>query len=113
MSEQNSREQQPFLAICINNRFSTDKPSCGGLGGESLAAALEAGIRERNLAITLERLVCFGACLKGPNVRVVPGGAFHHHVTLDDVARILDEAEARCGRKSGHEDNALPIAPGL
>ncbi|MEQ8664349.1 MAG: (2Fe-2S) ferredoxin domain-containing protein [Rhodospirillales bacterium] len=113
MSEQDSAKQPPFLAVCINNRFSTDKPSCGGLGGAAIADALEAGIRERNLAIRLERLVCFGACYKGPNVRIVPGGAFHHHATLADVPGILDEAEARCGRAPDGDAENVPLAPGM
>jgi len=112
MSDDNAATEPAFtLAVCINNRFSSDRPSCGPLGGKAVADALEAGLRERGLDIAVERLVCFGACYKGPNVRLVPGGAFHHHATVDDVPAILDEAEARCGgRESGTETPAVPGA---
>ncbi len=109
MSNETTVDERGFtLAICINNRFSSDKPSCGALGGKEIAAALEAGVRERGIDVKVERLVCFGACYKGPNVRLIPGGAFHHHASVSDVAAILDEVEARCGRTIDAE-KTLPV----
>lgn len=102
----------PVIAICINNRFSTDKPSCGTMGAVELAKALEDGVASRNLNTRVERLVCFGMCYKGPNVRLVPGGQFHHKATLENVEAILDEAEERCGKRADADDQ-LTIAPGL
>lgn len=113
MSAPTDDERKPVIAICVNNRFSTDKPSCGDTGGLELAKALEAGIAERGLDTRVERLVCFGACYKGPNVRLVPGGQFHHHASLADAENILDEAEERCGKRTDTADGDLPIAPGL
>ena len=73
-----------------------------------MADALEAGVRERGIDVQIERLVCFGLCAKGPNMRRIPGGDFLHNVTMDDIARILDELEEECGvsRKNG---NILPV----
>ena len=102
----------PVIAICINNRFATDKPSCGAMGGIELAKALETGVLDRNLNTRVERLVCFGACYKGPNVRIVPGGKFHHHATVADAASILDEAEERCGARDSFLSGGVPLAPG-
>lgn len=101
------------LAVCINNRFSSDRPSCGPSGGAALADALEAGIRERGLAVKVDRVVCFGACYKGPNVRLVPGGAFYHRAGQDQIEAILQEAEERCGFVDDSDSNILtPVAPG-
>jgi len=109
MNDEADKPEKTFtLAVCINNRFSSDRPSCGPQGGKAIADAIEAGVRERGIDVTVERLVCFGACYKGPNVRLVPGGAFHHYVTLNDVNAILDEAESRCGRRES-EPEALPV----
>lgn len=97
------------LAICVNHRFGLDKPSCGARGGTKVAAALESGIARRNINVTVERVICFGLCQKGPNLRLVPGRPFEHGVTLEDVPRILDDLERLCGTGDG---NAGPAAPG-
>jgi len=103
----------PVIAICVNNRLGADKPSCGASGGLALAEALEAGVRDRNIDTRVERLVCFGACYKGPNVRIVPGGQFHHNAGIDDAPTILDEAEARCGNRDNADTSEMPVAPGM
>lgn len=79
------------FAICINRRFGSDKASCAARGSEQIADQLEAGIRERGLNVQIERLVCFGLCMDGPNGRLIPGGAFLKGMTLDDVPALLDE----------------------
>jgi NADH:ubiquinone oxidoreductase subunit E len=83
--------------VCINRRFRADEVSCAKRGSEALADALEAGIRERRIAIKLERSVCMGHCQTGPTVRLAPGGRFFHGPALSEVADILNELEALCG----------------
>jgi len=82
------------LLVCINSRIAGDKPSCAGRGSEQLADALEQGLVERGLAVTLGRIKCFGRCHEGPNVRLAPGGRFWRGTGLGDVAAIIDHVEA-------------------
>lgn len=85
------------FAICVNRRLGADKPSCALRGSELIADALEAGVRERGMAVTIERIVCFGLCRDGPNGRLVPGGKFHKGIKQDDIPALLDEIEQECG----------------
>ncbi len=85
--------------ICINLRPGSDRPSCSARGSAAVADALERGIAERRINITLERSVCMGQCTKGPTVRFAPGGRFHLGTTLDRVDAVLDELEILCGRR--------------
>lgn len=82
------------VVVCVNNRFSASRPSCAMGGAEAIADALEKGIQERGLGIVIERIHCLGECADGPNLRIAPGGKFHHHAKLSDVPAILDEIES-------------------
>ena len=93
--------------ICINLRPGSDRPSCSARGSAAVADALERGIAERRINITLERSVCMGQCTKGPTVRFAPGGRFHLGTTLERVDIILDELESLCGLCA--EDNSPPL----
>lgn len=73
--------------VCVNRRIG--KPACAGA---ALADALETELRERQLAIAVERAVCLGACDQGPNVRLAPGGRFYHQVTVAGIAQLVDDA---------------------
>ncbi|MBL6958603.1 MAG: (2Fe-2S) ferredoxin domain-containing protein [Rhodospirillales bacterium] len=97
-----------LLVVCINRRFQADKPSCAGRGGEGIADALEAGIAQRNINITLKRMICLGRCEEGPNARLAPGGDFMTGLTLDDVPALLDDLEKLHGTR---DDTAAPSIP--
>ncbi len=94
-------EKPHTFAICVNRRFGADKPSCAARGSEVIADALEAGIREQGIAITIERLVCFGLCMDGPNGRLIPGGDFRKGIKKEDVPALLDELARVCGAGGG------------
>jgi NADH:ubiquinone oxidoreductase subunit E len=81
------------VAVCINRRFSTSKPSCAGRGSEAIADALESAMAEREMPVKLERIRCLGQCYKGPTVRFVPGGDFLLGQKLEDVPAILDRLQ--------------------
>jgi len=102
------------FAICVNRRFGTDKPSCAARGSELIADILEAGVRERGIPVAIERLVCFGLCMDGPNGRLIPGGAFHKGLTKEDIPELLDELERVCGVKEqlNEDSNTVIPAPG-
>ncbi len=99
------------FAICVNRRFGTDKPSCAARGSELIAAAMEDGIRERGIQVNMERLVCFGMCMDGPNARLIPGGAFHKGIKKEDVPMLLDELERICGAGDDEIKSADEIIP--
>jgi len=102
-----------ILMICVNRRFRADEPSCAARGSEDLAQAIEDGVRERRIAITVERSVCMAQCPKGPTIRLAPGGRFILGSKTDDVDRVLDELEALCGlSKDGDGETPLQNFPG-
>jgi (2Fe-2S) ferredoxin len=81
--------KKKFL-ICVNERLGYDVPSCAGRGSLAIADVIECGIRERGIALEVERIRCFGQCAQGPNMRIAPGGRFWRGVELGDVEGILD-----------------------
>lgn len=87
------------LIVCVNRRFEFGKPSCAVRGSEEIATALEKGITERNIDIDIERICCLGHCEQGPTLRLAPGGAFFHEVSLGDVPDILSDLADKCGRR--------------
>ena len=95
------------VMVCVNLRPGSDRPSCSARGSVAVAEALERGIAERRIDVTLERSICMGQCTKGPTVRFAPGGRFHLGTTLDRVEGVLDELEALCGLRP--DDEALPV----
>jgi (2Fe-2S) ferredoxin len=104
-------DQPHTFAICVNRRLGADKPSCAARGSELIADAMEAGIRARAIPVTLERLVCFGLCMDGPNARLIPGGAFHKGIKKEDVPALLDKLVQVCstdGVKITDLDKIIP-----
>jgi len=83
-------DQSPVVVVCVNVRIGPKAVSCGGSESQSIADALEAGIKARGLDATVERIRCLGLCAKGPNVRFVPGGAWFNEVAVTDAGAILD-----------------------
>jgi len=84
------------LLICINRRFKASEPSCATRGSVPIADAIEHGVRDRRIAIAVERIVCLGQCTKGPTLKLVPG-EFILGTTMAMVPAILDRLEATCG----------------
>jgi len=102
------------LMVCTNCRVRADQPSCGGRGAEINFEALKKGIVDRRIDVAIERIVCFGYCPRGPNMRIAPGGAFFFKVGPEDVPAILDRLESACGvQPETLETNEPPLpAPG-
>ena len=70
---------------------------CGGTNCSSTASGeiikeFERQIAEKGLdkEIKVVRTGCFGMCEAGPVVIVYPEGAFYAHMTVENVARIVD-----------------------
>ena len=70
--------------------------SCAGRKSKSVLKALQVRADERALAgenlVQVRPSVCMGYCAEGPNVKII-GGAFHHGVGVEDIDKIIDEAQ--------------------
>lgn len=78
------------LMVCTMQRQPPNPCSCGNSGGLDVAEKLEQCINENRLAMSLKRVACFGICLKGPNVQLLPEGKYWHQVGLESVDAIID-----------------------
>lgn len=92
------------LLVCVNRRFGAEQASCAGRGSEALADAVERGVADRRIDVTVERICCFGRCQSGPNMRLAPGGAFFSGLAPERIADVLDTLEATCGRREEAAD---------
>lgn len=103
--------QQPTtLAICVNRRYGIDRPSCAGRGSIAIADSLEREIADQRLNVAVERVICFGYCSQGPNLRLYPGGARYLEVTPADLPAILADIDRECGRRDdGDDGDAFPV----
>ncbi|MBF0459934.1 MAG: (2Fe-2S) ferredoxin domain-containing protein [Magnetococcales bacterium] len=84
------------IVVCVKERFS-DRPSCAQRGSVPLADSLESALAAQGLEIPVERILCFGRCHEGPNMRISPGGAFFTGMTqerLDEVVQAARSARA-------------------
>lgn len=77
------------LNVCVMRRHAPNPHSCGNGGGLEIASKLEQTLAERGLSVPVERIACFGLCLKGPNVRLLPQGRFWHEVKPGDAEEIV------------------------
>ncbi len=82
------------VLVCVNRRLGADTPSCAGRGSERLVERLAELIAARGLVVPVETILCFGACSRGPNVRLAPGGAFFHGVTEADLPALVAQVAA-------------------
>ena len=85
------------MASFISN-FRNQIMVCAGTGCTSsespkILAAFEKEIRSRKLSseVKIIKTGCFGLCAKGPIVMIFPEGTCYCHVTVNDVAEIMDE----------------------
>jgi (2Fe-2S) ferredoxin len=78
------------LIVCTMQRHAPNPHSCGNGGALEIAAKLERELTEAEIFVTLERIGCFGACLKGPNVQLLPEGKMWHEVDIETVEEIVD-----------------------
>ena len=85
------------IMVCVNVRFGVGSAGCGGAGSVNIADDLEAGLKDRNMEMIVDRIHCLGLCNQGPNVRFYPGGDWFKEVALEDVPAILDRLDAVSG----------------
>ena len=75
--------------VCVHQRLTEAKASCGGRGGERIAEQLEEALAREQLDFPVERFICFGQCEEGPNIRLAPGGRFFSRVSPEALPDIL------------------------
>jgi (2Fe-2S) ferredoxin len=84
------------LLVCVNHRKSANQPSCAGRGSEQIAKTLEDEIALKGLNIQLERIHCLGACEVGPNIKLVPKGAFFKQVSAQNINEVIGAIHQFC-----------------
>lgn len=94
----------PTLMVCVNRRYDGDRPSCAARGSVALADWLDREIKNRGMALVLERSPCQNACLHGPVLRRLPGGELFLNVTLAQMPDILETLIAQ----SPEQDLSVP-----
>jgi len=81
--------------VCTNMRMGGN--SCANQKSKAVLRALQVRADERALAggalVAVRPSVCMGYCDEGPNVKIM-GGAFHHEVRVEDVDKVLDDAQS-------------------
>jgi len=85
---------QKHVFICINERDKHDKKGCcASRGGSDVASAFKKLLAERGLKriVRPNKALCLDQCEHGVAVVVYPEATWYGHVTVDDVAEIVDE----------------------
>ncbi len=78
--------------ICVNERNSSTKKSCGKIGSE-LRLFLKQEILKSGLnkEIRINKSGCLGQCAKGPCFVVYPNQEWYFNITLDQSENILSK----------------------
>lgn len=77
------------LLVCTNYRANPNNPSCAARGSKEIAAELMQHLQQENVSIEIEEIQCMGYCKIGPNVRLIPNGAYFHEVSASKFAEII------------------------
>ena len=77
------------LLVCTNFRANPNQPSCAARGSKEIALALAQQLQQKNVKIEIEEIKCMGYCKIGPNLRLIPNGAYFHEVSARKFAEII------------------------
>ena len=77
------------ILICTNFRANPNNPSCAARSSKEIMVALLQELKQKNLPITVEESPCLGFCEIGPNLRLMPNGAFFHGVSDKKLSAII------------------------
>jgi NADH:ubiquinone oxidoreductase subunit E len=81
------------LLVCTNYRANPNNPSCAARGSKQILSTITQQLHTQNVSIEVEEIQCMGFCKVGPNLRLIPNGAFFHEVTDKKIAHIIKAAE--------------------
>lgn len=79
--------------ICENRRPEGDsRGSCAAKGSEAIRAAFKDELKKHGLKgqVRANAAGCLDACADGPSIVVYPEGVWYGHVTVADVAEIVE-----------------------
>ena len=79
--------------VCENRRPPEDpRGCCACKGSEAVRRALKEELKRRGLAgqVRSNAAGCLDACAHGPAMVVYPEGVWYGHVTVEDVAEIVE-----------------------
>ncbi|WP_085441309.1 (2Fe-2S) ferredoxin domain-containing protein [Magnetofaba australis] len=77
--------------VCVNLR-GAHRQTCGSVGGEAVAQALQDEMAERGVNFEIRKFRCLGRdCSLGPNVRLAPSGDVAHGVDPQNVGGLVDQ----------------------
>ena len=79
------------LIACTNERLSSDQRSCAASGSYALIDKIKHLITVAGLDVAVIERKCLGRCLKGPVMRIAPGGPFFEEVSEADLSAIVGE----------------------
>jgi (2Fe-2S) ferredoxin len=82
------------VLICTHYRANPNNPSCGARDSQALIPALEIQLQKHNIHLVVEESACLGLCQVGPNVRLIPNGAFFNHVSPASLDPIVKATKA-------------------
>ena len=77
------------IMVCTNHR--TAQQSCASSGSLELIPVLEKALAENQLDVQVEKIVCFGRCNTGPNLRIAPGGKFFTQFSEARIPELIAE----------------------
>ena len=77
------------LLVCTNFRANPNQPSCAARGSKEIVVALARQLQKKNVSIEIEEIQCMGYCKIGPNLRLIPNGAYFHEVSARKFAEII------------------------
>ena len=77
------------LLVCTNFRANPNQPSCAARGSKEIVVALARQLQQKNVSIEIEEIQCMGYCKIGPNLRLIPNGAYFHEVSARKFAEII------------------------
>lgn len=75
------------IIVCTNFRANPNNPSCAARGSKAVIATLKQELK--SMPITVEESPCLGFCDIGPNLRLMPNGAFFHGVSVAELSAII------------------------
>lgn len=77
------------ILVCTNHRANPNNPSCGARGSKQLLVDLTQKCYAEKVNIAIVEVQCLGLCNVGPNMRLMPNGAFFNHVSADNFNDII------------------------
>ncbi len=79
-----------IIFVCCNER-EPGEDACANRGSVEIQKRLKEYVKDHGLKerLRVSRAMCLGLCSIGPNVCVMPDNAWYHHVSVDDLPKLI------------------------